>query len=203
MDVSHRMSTRLATSKSQLRSDALARRDALSPGDRQAGSAAIVRQGLALLADLEFSSLSGFLPIGSECDPRAIMRSVSADGVGIALPAFVDRTTMIFRRYSEGDALVPAGFGTTEPLASAPQIDPDLLLMPLAAFDRTGARLGYGKGHYDRTIAALRARGRGPQLVGLAFSVQEVDAIPLEPHDVRLDWLVSETEILDFHQAPT
>ena len=70
-------------------------------------------------------------------------------------------------------------------------------VVPVVGFDRAGTRLGYGKGHYDRTIAALRARGRRPPLIGIAFSVQEVDTIPHEPHDVRLDLIVTENGILD------
>lgn len=196
------MTTRAAISKPVLRADALARRDGLPPEARTDGSVAIAAGCRTLIADLTFSCLSGFLPIGSECDPRPIMRAAAANGATLALPAFLDRQTMIFRRYAEGDPLVAAGFGTREPLPAAPQVDPGLLLMPLAAFDRSGARLGYGKGHYDRTIATMRGRGLRPLLVGVAFSIQEVDDIPVEPHDVRLDWLVSETGILDFGRAP-
>lgn len=187
-----------ATSKADLRAAALARRDALTAEARAQASAAIARHAATVLAGLRFDCLSGFWPILSECDPRPIMLRAAAGGATLALPAFVDRETMIFRRYAEGDPLVAAGFGTREPGPDAPTVMPDVLLTPLAGFDRRGGRLGYGKGHYDRTIAAMRAAGRRPLLVGLAFSVQEVDAIPVEPHDVRLDWLVNEAEIIDF-----
>ena len=87
------------------------------------------------------------------------------------------------------------------PTADAPEIVPDLILVPLLGFDRTGARLGYGKGHYDRTLAGFAEKGITPMLVGVAFSVQEVARIPREPHDVRLDCIVTEKETLMFRQG--
>jgi 5-formyltetrahydrofolate cyclo-ligase len=192
------MTASTALLKPVLRMQALARRDALSAEKRAKGSAAIADRANAVLADLRFDCLAGFLPIRSECDPRPIMEAARDKGATIALPAFLDRQTMVFRRYDGDGRLVAAGFGTREPGRDAPIVDPDVLLVPAAAFDRSGARLGYGKGHYDRTIGAMRAAGRRPWLVGLAFSVQEVDPIPVEPHDVRLDWIVTDAETLDF-----
>lgn len=184
--------------KKDLRAAALARRDALSPVERAGRSAAIADHARDVLASFDASCLAGFMPIGSECDPRSVMTEASAAGLAIALPAFVDRETMVFRRYAPGDRLVSAGFGTREPSTDSPVIVPDVLLVPLLGFDRDGARLGYGKAHYDRAIAAMRAGGHRPRLVGVAFAVQEVDAIPTEPHDVRLDWLVTDAEVLSF-----
>ena len=80
----------------------------------------------------------------------------------------------------------------------APEIVPDVIVVPLVGFDRHGTRIGYGKGHYDRTIAGLRAGGTAPVLIGVAFSAQEVETIPHEPHDVRIDVIATENEILDF-----
>ena len=116
----------------------------------------------------------------------------------IALPAVVNPTTMVFRRYRPGDPLIPGGLGTRSPSIAAPVVEPDVILIPMVGFDRSGTRLGHGGGFYDRTLAALHARGRRPPLVGLAFSVQEVPRIPHEPHDIRLDWIVTEIETLDF-----
>jgi 5-formyltetrahydrofolate cyclo-ligase len=84
------------------------------------------------------------------------------------------------------------------PPPGAPIAEPDLILVPLVAFDRRGHRLGYGRGYYDRAIAAARANGRRVPLVGLAFAVQEVELIPAEPHDVRLDWVVTERDTFEF-----
>ncbi|MCB1496133.1 MAG: 5-formyltetrahydrofolate cyclo-ligase [Bauldia sp.] len=187
-----------ATSKAGLRAAALARRDALDDEARRAADAAIAESAMRLLEPLRFQCLSGFLPIRSECDPRPVMDAALGRGADVALPAFIDRETMVFRSYSPGDPLVAAGFGTREPGAGAAVVAPDVILMPLAAFDRSGTRIGYGKGHYDRAIATMRRAGRDPLLVGLAFSVQEVDRIPAEPHDVRLDRLVTDRGVFDF-----
>ena len=142
--------------------------------------------------------LAAYVAMRSEVDPAAPIADSHARGVAIALPAVLPGGGLAFRRYAPGDPLVPGGFGTRVPVEAAPVLDPDMVLVPLVGFDRAGTRIGYGKGHYDRTIAALRARGRAPTLVGVAFSAQEVDTIPHEPHDVRLDLIVTEREILDF-----
>ena len=70
--------------------------------------------------------------------------------------------------------------------------------MPLTAFDRNGGRVGYGRGYYDRAVAGLRAAGRFPRLIGIAFSVQEVAAVPMEPHDAPLDMIVTERDVFRF-----
>ena len=111
--------------------------------------------------------------------------------------------TIVFRRFMPGDTLVAGGFGTTFPSAQAPTVEPDVIILPVVAFDRAGMRLGYGRGFYDRAIARQREAGREPKLLGIAFAVQEVTGIPHEPHDVRLDWIVTDKEILDFTGTTT
>ena len=86
--------------------------------------------------------------------------------------------------------------GLREPLADAEIVEPDLLFVPLACFDRRGHRIGYGAGHYDRTLGGLRARGP-IHAVGVAYSVCEVEAVPDEPHDQRLDFILTESELID------
>lgn len=133
----------------------------------------------------------------SEADPAPLVAAAHAHGIAIGLPVVLPGGGLVFRRYEPGHDLVPGGFGTRVPVDAAPAVEPDVVIVPLVGFDRAGTRLGYGKGHYDRTIAALRDRGVVPALIGVAFSVQEVDTIPHEPHDVRLDVIVTETETLD------
>jgi len=82
------------------------------------------------------------------------------------------------------------------PPLEAPEVDPDVLLVPLLAFDRNGNRLGYGAGYYDMTIAALRAK-QPVVTVGIAFAAQEVDEVPTTPRDVRLDLVLTERETID------
>jgi 5-formyltetrahydrofolate cyclo-ligase len=108
---------------------------------------------------------------------------------------------MVFRRHRSGDVVVPSRFGTRAPPDAADIVDPDVVVLPMIAFDRAGARLGHGRGFYDRAMTVLRVRERRPVLVGVAFSAQEVASIPAEPHDVPMDYIVTERETLHFVHA--
>ncbi len=176
-------------SKDALRREALDRRAALDPQTRIEGS-------LVLLDHLDSLDLpagavvSGFWPIRDEIDPRPLMHAIRQRGHRLCLPV-VRHPRMIFRELSPETKLVAAGFGTTEPSEASAELRPDVLLVPLAAFDRRGHRIGYGKGHYDRAIAKLEEAG--PRiLIGIAFSVQEVQAVPDEPHDMPLGRVLTE-----------
>lgn len=178
-------------SKADLRAAALARRDALSPDERRAGAERLVD----LVRRLDIApglTVSGFWPIRSEIDPRPAMAMLAERGNALALPVILSGGRgMVFRRWRAGDVLVSAGFGLSEPSEAAGEVDPDVMLVPLAAFDRAGDRIGYGKGYYDRAIERLEAIG--PRLkLGVAFSVQEVERVPAEPHDRRLDLILTE-----------
>jgi 5-formyltetrahydrofolate cyclo-ligase len=181
----------ISAQKAALRRTALARRDAL-PVEVRARAA---EELAALVAGLDLPAgaiVSGFWPIRSEIDPRPAMALLAARGHGLALPVILaDGETMIFRRWRADDTLVSAGFGLSEPGPEAQEVAPEVMLVPLAAFDRKGDRIGYGKGFYDRAIERLEARG--PRLkIGLAFATQEVDRVPAEPHDRRLDLILTE-----------
>jgi len=180
--------------KSDLRSAALARRDALGADFRRDASLAAAAHAVPLLRRLRPGIVSGYWPIRSEADPRPLLGAARNIGISIALPVLLDGETLDFRAWQPGDALVPAGFGTLGPGAEAERAMPDLVILPLAAFDRAMHRIGYGKGHYDRAIAALAAAGAKPILLGLAFAAQEVEKVPFEPHDIPLDFIVTEQE---------
>jgi 5-formyltetrahydrofolate cyclo-ligase len=184
-------------SKSELRDRALRQRDATDPHYRSEASAAIAGRVWPLVVARRPGVLAAYVGMRSEVDPAPLVAAAHAAGILVGLPAVLPAGGLVFRRHEPGDLLVPGGFGTMVPPEAAPPVDPDVVIVPLVGFDRTGTRLGYGKGHYDRTIAALRARGLSPTLIGVAFSRQEVDTIPHEPHDVRLDVIVTETGILD------
>ena len=186
------------TSKPTLRETVLARRDGLAAADRAAASLAIAARALPILAAFRPRRLAGYVAMRSECDPRPILDAARADGAAIGLPVIAPGATLRFLRHDADRPLVAGGFGTLVPPADAPPIAPDFIIVPVVGFDRGGTRLGYGKGHYDRAIAAIRETGRRPPLLGVAFSVQEIGAIPREPHDIRLDWIVTENETLDF-----
>ncbi|WEK50428.1 MAG: 5-formyltetrahydrofolate cyclo-ligase [Candidatus Kaistia colombiensis] len=183
------------TNKNQLRAAALARRDAVDLSARAAAGGRILRHAGSLF-DQPGRIVSGYWPIRSEADPRPLLERARRAGAAIALPVLLDAETLLFRRWEVGAVLEPAGFGTVGPSVAAPFVIPDIVILPLAAFDRRGHRIGYGKGHYDRAVAGLVASGAQPLLVGLAFAVQEVDKVPFEPHDIPLDYILTEDELI-------
>ncbi|MER2264719.1 5-formyltetrahydrofolate cyclo-ligase [Methylobacterium oxalidis] len=176
--------------KAELRSAALARRDALDPDLRREGSLRIADSVLGVAALAEAPIVGAFWPIRSEVDPRAIITRLFERGQRVALPK-VTPDGLVFREWKAGEALVRGGFGLSEPREDLPPLDPTALIVPLAAFDRRGQRIGYGRGYYDQAIARLSKNG--PVLtIGVAFSVQEIETVPAEPHDRPLDHLMTE-----------
>jgi 5-formyltetrahydrofolate cyclo-ligase len=183
--------------KSNLRAAALAARDALTIEQRGAAAQALAERGLPI----EITSgtvVSGYSPIRSEIDPVPLMRKLAAQGAQLALPAVMARgKSLAFRAWSASDRLMLGPLGILEPSPAAAELIPDIMLVPLAAFDRAGHRIGYGAGHYDYTLAHLR-KLKHIIAVGLAFAAQEIVAVPALPHDVALDCVLTETEVLDF-----
>lgn len=184
--------------KAELREKAKAKRAELAR--RAAGSIgpAIAGNALPLIPAAARASVAAYAPIGDEADPMPLFEMLAARGHATGLPVTPgERAPLLFRRWQPGDALVPARFGLREPPASAPAFEPDMLLVPLLAFDRAGHRLGYGAGYYDRTLRTLRAK-KPILAVGIAYAGQEVEALPAEPHDEKLDWIVTEREARKF-----
>jgi 5-formyltetrahydrofolate cyclo-ligase len=186
-----------ADRKAELRQAAAARRDALSAAERKSSSERIAGRLGELLRGWEPRSVAAYAPIRSEADALAVLGELDTAGIETALPT-QSGDGLLFRRWDPGEPLVSAGFGVREPRREAPVLIPAVIVMPLVGFDRHGSRLGYGKGHYDRAIAALARSGNAPRLVGVAFAVQEVEAIPIEPHDLVLDMVVTENETIAF-----
>lgn len=184
----------VAALKAALRAEALARRDALSEAKRAAAAEEIADR-IAGLGMAPGAVVSAFLPIRSEVDLRPAIARLFTAGHRIGLPIMV-KPTLIFREWLPDAPLVPLGFGTVGPGPAAAVVEPDVMLVPLSAFDRRGGRIGYGRAFYDLTVAAMRAAGRAPRLIGVAFSVQEVGAVPMEPHDVALDMVVTERDVV-------
>ena len=168
-------------SKADLRTAALAKRDALTDKKRAAAAKAVAKRGLPV-ETLPGTVVSGYSPIRSEIDPIPLMRMLAAKGVRLALPAVMARgKSLAFRAWS------PA----------AAELMPDIMLVPLAAFDRAGHRIGYGAGHYDYTLAHLR-KTKAVLAIGLAFAAQEIELVPALSHDVALDYVLTETAMFDF-----
>ena len=185
------------TTKSTLRATALAARDALSRERRAAAAQAIALRGLPFEIT-PGAVVAGYSPIRSEIDPMPLMRKLAAPGMRLALPAIVAGDRLLkFRAWCPGDRLRRGRLGILEPSADAEEAIPDIMLVPLAAFDRSGHRIGYGAGHYDRTLEQLR-KLKAIAAVGIAAAVQEVEAVPALLHDAVLDYVLTETQVLDF-----
>lgn len=180
-----------------MRADARARRDALPAYAREDGSRRIAERAIALAETLKPGVVAAYRAIRTEVVPDAVVAWAFAQNLVVVLPAIGADGNLSFRRYREGDVLLAGPFGTAAPARNAAEIDPDLVIVPMMAFDREGTRLGHGRGYYDRAVWKLHARGVRPALVGVAFSVQEVGPIPAEAHDARMDWIVTERETID------
>ena len=187
-------------SKASIRAAMLARRNALEAERRIEMSLAMADTAEAVPFE-PGAVIAGYLPIRSEPDLRPLMARFRERGARLCLPVVLDRETIVFRDFVRGADLVATGFGTSGPGPEAEVLDPDILMMPLSAFDAAGNRLGYGAGHYDRAIARLRGKGRSPRLIGAAFSLQEVANLPVEPHDAPLDMILTELGLRSFPQA--
>lgn len=175
--------------KRALRSAALARRDALAPDFRMRAAKALAERGLPFQI-FKHEVFSAYEPMRSEFDPRPLLARIIAAGGRIVLPAIVSGR-IVFRLHEPGAKLVAGAFGTFEPPADARELKPDILLVPLLAFNAKGGRLGYGKGYYDAAIAGMRAERR-VGVVGLAFETQRFDEVPVTERDQPLDLILTE-----------
>ena len=187
-------------SKKDLRTSALAKRDALSSKRRAAAAEAVAKRGLPF-AIARSTVVSGYSPIRSEIDPVPLMRTLAAGGARLALPAVMARgKSLAFRAWSPDDRLMLGPLGILEPSPAAAEVIPDIMLVPLAAFDRLGHRIGYGAGHYDYTLAHLR-KIKPVTAIGLAFAAQQIEAVPALQHDEALDYVLTETQVFDFRSS--
>jgi 5-formyltetrahydrofolate cyclo-ligase len=188
------------SSKANLRAAALAARDALSSEQRAAAAQAIAARGLPIEI-MPGAAVAGYSPIRSEIDPTPLLRKLAAQGAQLALPVITAGDQPLkFRSWAFNDRLRRGRLGILEPPPDAAELIPDILLVPLAAFDRLGHRIGYGAGHYDRTLAQLR-ESKAITAIGLGFAAQEVEAVPALLHDVALDYVLTETQMLDFRSS--
>jgi 5-formyltetrahydrofolate cyclo-ligase len=151
-----------------------------------------------VLAGYRGVPLSGYMPIRTEIDPMPAMSEAAAHGP-VGVPVITAKGQALrFSRWEPGCELVQGPFGAMIP-AMADFLDPEILIVPLVAFDAQGGRLGYGGGFYDRTLEQLRA-ARPTLAIGFAFDAQEADELPLEPTDQPLDMVVTESRVLTFRR---
>jgi 5-formyltetrahydrofolate cyclo-ligase len=180
--------------KDRLRSEAFTRRDALDGAFRDDAARRIAERALGFSDLKHVTPVGAYWPIRSEVDPRPLMEALIDRGQDVALSQVL-HPRLSFRLWQPGDVLVKGGFGVREPGPDAPEVFPVALLVPLVAFDRRGGRIGYGKGHFDRAIAALE-RQHPILTIGLAYAVQEIEQVPVESHDRPLDAIITESELI-------
>lgn len=182
--------------KAALREQAQKQRAALSSSERSEAASSAARLFFNSIPIEKGQVISAYWPIRDEIDSKPVLGGLMDDGHTVCLPVIMgDEVPLIFRQWESGAALYEAGFGTLAPAEGAPVLVPELLIIPLLGFDNAGTRLGYGKGHYDRSIAGMKKK---PLLVGYAFAAQELKSIPREGHDVPLDFLITETGVKKF-----
>jgi 5-formyltetrahydrofolate cyclo-ligase len=186
--------------KAQLRRAGQARRDALPAEIRKAAAEIIAARAFPLVIAPGMIA-SGFMPLKSEINPLPLMRKLTDAGARLTLPVVAGHgKPLIMRSWQWGGPLVPGVWGIREPPPTAPELQPDILLVPLLAFDRRGHRIGYGAGYYDLTIAQLRAK-KPIAAVGIAFAAQEVEIVPRTAFDAQLDLVLTESETIDLRNA--
>jgi 5-formyltetrahydrofolate cyclo-ligase len=173
------------------RTRALARRAAAHALHGAAAGEGLARHGLEFLALESPIVVSGFCAIRDEIDPAALLARLGDEGHRLALPVMQGKgRPLLFRAWAPGDEMGSAQWGIAEPLPERPEVYPDVVLVPLVAFDAHGYRLGYGGGFYDRTLAGLRAK-KPVVAVGIAYDELRIDAVPHLDYDQRLDWVLT------------
>ncbi|NJM30016.1 MAG: 5-formyltetrahydrofolate cyclo-ligase [Rhizobiales bacterium] len=187
----------LASEKKQFRAEAQANRVAAFEADQgRAGEILAVR---GLPPTVSGRSISGFAPYQSEISVMPLLTALAKAGWITALPVVIAKNQpLVFRAWLPGSETVPGIWNIPVPPPTSSEVAPDVLLVPLLAFDREGYRLGYGGGFYDRTLAKLRAI-KSVTAIGIAYAAQEVPSVPHDAHDQRLDWIMTERETI----APT
>src|SRR3954470_23374319 len=190
------MSDAVSDLKAIVRKDALMRRDAIPAAERAQAAETIAARAFPL-AITPGTIVSGFSPLKTEINPLPLMRRLAA--AGAPLPPRVGPARdkpLIMRSFTFGQALNEGVWGIREPKDDAPEVDPDILIVPLAAFDRRGNRIGYGAGYYDMTINRLRSL-KSVTAVGIAYAAQEVPEVPVTPRDATLDLVLTEREAIN------
>ncbi len=194
-------STNIDAAKALLRRDATERRRTAVRDNPHAG-AAVRDNFLGAIKVPAGIPISAYWPLEEEFDPRPLFTALHRRGHPFGLPVILGKgQPLLFRRWEPATELVRGSFRVMTPPPTAPEIAPELLLVPLLAFDRAGYRLGYGGGFYDRTIAKLRAAGEA-LAVGVTFAALEVPAVPRDDTDQPLDWIVTEREAIRVGAAP-
>lgn len=187
-------------SKTDLRREAAAARVTLARAAGDIGARLVTAFASAVLLK-PCRVVAGYHPFRDEADPMPILRFLASSGWACALPVPADPPEgLIFRSWTPGGPLITGRYGIPHPPETNPVVRPDVVLVPLLAYDGAGQRLGYGAGYYDRALAGLRRTG--PVLaVGIAYAGQRVASVPTQGHDELLDLVVTEQGAVDFRKA--
>jgi len=186
--------------KAELRRMAMARREALPATERIEAAQAIAARGLPVEVAAGMI-VSGYSPLKSEISPMLLLRRCADAGAALALPVVIGRgKPLVMRAWAFGAPLDSGVWGIRQPTPAAPEVFPDILIVPLLAFDRRGHRIGYGAGYYDMTIGRLRTL-KPVIAIGIAYAAQEVPEVPVTPRDARLDLVLTERDVIDFRKA--
>jgi 5-formyltetrahydrofolate cyclo-ligase len=184
----------LAEIKRQARSRATLIRNEVHGAAKLGAGAALAARGLPIPRDPQNQIVSVFHSFGTEISTTELFDRLVAEGWTTALPVVVAKNEPLqFRQWAPGDALVLGRWDIQIPADSAPEVEPDVLLVPMLAFDRKGYRMGYGGGFYDRTLAKLCSLKK-VTAIGIAYAGQEIDMVPRDDHDQPLDWIMTERE---------
>lgn len=183
--------------KRQLRTAAVHKRSEIAP-DYARLSALGLLECFKEMKLPENPVFSAYWPMKTELDVRPLMAYLHENGFTVGLPVVTDKgEPLLFRRWEPGAELVAGPYGTEQPNEKYEPVMPNVLFLPLLAFDRSGGRLGYGGGFYDRTLAVLRCGGRSVIAAGVGFSFQEIEQVPLEDTDEKINVILTEKEIIE------
>ena len=187
----------ISDQKTELRNATFAKRDAMLAEERQRGAETIAARPFPLRL-APGTIVSGFMPLKSEINPLPLLKKLADAGAKLALPAIAGRgKPLTMRAYAFGDEFARGQWGIREPKPEQSEVFPDVLIVPLACFDRAGHRIGYGAGYFDMTIHRLRTMKK-VVAVGIAFAAQEIAKVPATERDERLDLVLTEKDVIDF-----
>jgi 5-formyltetrahydrofolate cyclo-ligase len=181
----------MADEKRAERTRALARRSVAHAQHGKSAGLRLAEHGIGFLKPSACSIVSGFSAIKDEIDAGPLLERLASEGFRLALPIMQGKgKPLLFRAWAPGDAMGSGTWRITEPLPSRAALEPDIVLVPLLAFDAQGYRLGYGGGFYDRSLAGLRAK-KPIIAVGIAYDELKIDAVPHLDYDQRVDWVLT------------
>lgn len=174
----------------------MARRRQIASWKAQSFALSLAKTGLELAEKFAPRVSAAYLPLPEEASTALLLEALAERNFSMVLPITPQKgEPLVFRAWRPGDLTEQGKMGILEPLPTAAELVPDLLFVPLAAFDRAGNRLGYGGGYYDRTLAKLRESHK-IFAIGIGYACQEIEEVPVEAHDQQLDFVLTEAELI-------